>query len=174
PGLDASHLDEVKAGVEGKVKDCCEKGKGVIPSGIKEVAGTFELKAKVKGLTLYGPPTISKEFDVGFGIIDLDLELGAKVDADFSFSAKGGPRQDLCKEKDCFFGEVKAGTNVTAKITAKAIVCVETFWSSRSCGSIEVTPVSFSAPISLSVTKNIPECDSGTKGHFSFGKLKFK
>jgi hypothetical protein len=174
PGLDAIHLDEVKAGVEGKVKDCCEKGKGFIPSGIKEVAGTFEMKAKVKGLTLYGPPTISKEFDVGFGIIDLDLELGAKVDADFTFSAKGGPRQDLCKEKDCLFGEIKGGTNVTAKITAKAIVCVETFWSSRSCGSIEVTPVSFSAPISLSVTKNIPECDSGVKGHFSFGKLKFK
>jgi hypothetical protein len=176
PGLDVIHLEEVKGGVGGKVKDCCDKVKGIVPEGIKEAFATFELKAKVKGLTVFGPPTISKSFDAGFADIDIDFEVGVKVDADFTLSGKGGHRTELCKDptKDCFFGEIKGATNVTLKATAKAIVCVEPFWADKSCGSIEITPASLSAPISVTVSKNEPDCDSDTHGNFNFGKLKFK
>jgi hypothetical protein len=173
PGLSAITLEEIKGAVEGKVSDCCEKTRGVISNGLKEVSVSASLKAKVKGLTLFGPPTITKEFDLGFGIVDLDFEVGAKVDGDFSFSGSGGRRQDLCKDKDCFFGEVSGGTTVTIKATASAIVCVETFWTSRSCGSIAITPASFSAPITVSGKVNKPECGSPLSGSISFGKLKF-
>jgi hypothetical protein len=174
PGLSAITLEEVKGAIEGKVKDCCEKTTGVVTDGIKEVSVSASLKAKVKGLTIFGPPTITKEFDLGFGIVDVDLEVGAKIDGDFSFSASGGRRQDQCKNKDCFFGEVSGGTTVTAKATASAIVCVETFWTTRSCGSIIITPLSFSSPITVSGSVNKPDCGSPLKGSISFGKLKFK
>jgi sugar lactone lactonase YvrE len=176
PGLDAITLEEAKAGVEGKVKDCCEKSKGVVSSGIKEVAVTAELKAKVKGLTVYGPPTISRPFNFGFGSGTIDLQLGVKVDGDFTISGKGGHRQDLCKDKDCFFGEIKGATNVTLKATASAVVCFTGSWpgSSRECGSVEITPLSFSSSLSVTLSKNQPECGSDTHGNVSFGNLKFK
>lgn len=174
PGLDAIHLREIKFAIEGKVRDCCENSRGVVTNGIKEVRVQASLKAEVKDLTLYGPPTISRPFDLGFGIVDLDFNVGAKITADFSFSGSGGTRQDLCRDTNCFFGEIMGGTTVTAKATAMAIVCVETYWTSRTCGSIEVTPVSFSAPISVSGTINKPDCGTTLRGTFNFGKLKFK
>lgn len=174
PGLDAIHLEEIKAGVTGKVKDCCEKTRGVVSEGIKETTVTSSLKAKVKGLTLYGPPTISKEFDLGFAIVDLDLQVGVKVDADITISGSGGKRKEECKNKECIFGEISGGTTVKASAKASAIVCVETFWTSRGCGSVDVTPVSLSSPITVAGSINKPECDTPLHGSISFGSLKFK
>ena len=174
PGLDAIKLKEIKGAVQGKVMDCCEQSSGIIEKGLKEVSASATLKAEVKGLTIFGPPTISREFDLGFGIVDLDLQVGAKIDGDFSFSGSGGTRSNKCQNKDCFFGEVSGGTTVTAKATASAIICVETFWTTRGCGSIAITPVSFSAPITVSGSINKPDCGSPLKGSLSFGKLKFK
>jgi hypothetical protein len=176
PGLDAIHLEEAKGGVEAKVKDCCEKSKGIVPSGIKEVAATASLKAKVKGLTLYGPPTISRPYNLGFGSGDFDLQLGVKVDGDFTLSGKGGRRSDLCKDKDCFYGEIKGTVTVVLKATASAVICFKGGWpgAARECGSVEITPVSFSFPISAALSKNQPECGSDTHGSINFGKVKFK
>jgi hypothetical protein len=175
PGLDAITLDEIKGAVEGKVQDCCEKTRGIVSQGIKEVSVSATLKAKVKGITIFGPPTISRSFPLPFGgHVSVLLEVGVKVDADISFSGGGGPRRDQCQDKNCLFGEVSGGTNVTAKATATAVVCEQMPWEGKeSCGDIQITPVSFNSPITVSGSVNKPDCGSPLHGSVSFGKLKF-
>jgi hypothetical protein len=177
PGLGDITLKEVKGAIEGKVKDCCDKSKSIVKEGIKEVSASITLKADVKGITIYGPPTINKARSLPFGMrVSVLLDVGAKIDADFSFSGSGGRRRDDCRGKNCFFGEISGGTTVKVRATAAAVVCATIPWEGNKerCGSVEVTPVSFSAPITISGSVNKPVCDTPLHGSFSFGKLKFK
>jgi hypothetical protein len=178
PGLGVT-LKEAKLGAEGKVKDCCDKDRGVISEGFKEAKAFFEVSADVKGLTLWGPPTISKMFLVPVPLapevaIWVDLQAGIKADGKLKFNASGGRSQDLCKDKDCTFGEIKGTSTVTLKATAKVEVCIAWTEPVPGCSSFEVTPVSFVFPVSVSGSINRPECGSPTNGMISIGDIKFK
>lgn len=176
PGFRGIKIDEIKGQVAGKVKDCCGKTTGLTRSGVQESEAAVELKVKVNGLKIFGPPTISRPFNMGpLGTGDFDLEVGAKVEGDFSFAAKGGLRQDECRNESCVFGEVGGSVNTALKVNAKAVVCFKGFWQAeKECGSIEFAPLQLSAPISLKAAMNDSACGAGLKGKFSIGKLKFK
>ena len=180
PGFGSVSLKEIKLGAEGKAKDCCDKVTGFKSRGITEESASFSLSFEVKGITIWGPPTISFRKFIPIPLtshvaeIDVDMQAGIKADGSLAFSAKGGKRQDQCKDKNCDFGEIKGSSTVTVKATAKVILCTDATWSVRRCGDIEVTPASFSFPVSVTGSINIPECDSGLKGKVSIGSIKFK
>jgi hypothetical protein len=180
PGFGSVTLKEIKVGAEGKAKDCCDKTTGFKTRGVLEETASFSLSFEVKGITIWGPPTISFRKFIPIPLtshvaeIDVDMQAGIKADGSLAFSAKGGKRQDMCKDKNCDFGEIKGSSTVSVKATAKVILCTDATWSVRRCGDIEVTPASFSFPISVTGSINIPECESGLKGKVSIGSIKFK
>ena len=71
PGLGSIRFESASLGVSGKMKNCCDPKKGKIENGYKEATGEFKLSADVKGIPIFGPPTLSKDFD--FGFVDIDV-----------------------------------------------------------------------------------------------------
>ena len=174
PGLGGVNFKEAKVGVSGTAKNCCDKNKGKIDHGIKEGELEVGLSADLFGITLWGPPTISKQFDFGVVVIDTDLELGVKFSGSISLSAKGGLRKDECKGEQCAYGSVGGSASIGLKATASAIGCIETWFSDKGCAGLTVTPAAISTSISGSVGYNLRDCKSGWDGKFNLGKVVFK
>jgi hypothetical protein len=174
PGFGGVRFKEATLGFSGSAKDCCGKESGKIPYGLKEGAIAVQLSADLKGITVLGPPTITKQFDFGVAVIDVDLEFGVVGDGSVALSAEGGKRSNACEKKECFFGQIGGSVSYGFKATASAISCVETVYTSKVCGGLTVTPAAIVGSITAAVTYNKPECDAGWGGNVTVGKIVFK
>jgi hypothetical protein len=174
PGLGGVNFKEATVGFSGQAKDCCDKNTGKIDYGIKEGSLSVSLSADIKGLTLWGPPSISKEFDFGIAVAQIDFAAGVVFDSNFSLSAEGGLRKNECKNETCAFGQLSGSATGTLKATVEGIFCIETWWTSKVCGGLTITPASISISVSAALTYNKPECNSGFGGNITIGKVVFK
>ena len=170
PGVNVN-LASTVLGVTGKAKYCCSEEPGTKLE--KEATGSLKLSAAIKGLTVWGPPTISETLDYGFLEVDIDFEAGVKVDSDFSVTGQAGKRVNECDESECLFGSIAGGATVALKATLDLVACVETFYTDKRCIDIEVTPAEVSASFTGDVSYNKDSCDSGLDGDLDLGVIKF-
>ena len=126
----------------------------------------------MKGLTLWGPPTITRKMDFGVVEISIDIEAGIKIDNNASLNASAGQREDMCKGEDCWFGAIDSRITVTPKATLEAILCEETFWTSRQCQGLTFTPLGVDISFRAQVTYNEASCQEGFKGSVNLGKIE--
>jgi hypothetical protein len=174
PGLGGVNFEEAKVGFSGTAKNCCDKVKGKIEHGLKEGELEVSLSVDLKSFTLWGPPTISKQWDFGVVVLDTDLELGVKFTGSISLNAKGGLRKDECKGEQCAYGSVGGSAGIGLKATASAIGCIETWATDKGCAGLTITPAAINTSISGSVGYNLRDCKSGWDGKFAIGKVVFK
>ena len=160
-------------GASGRMKDCCDPKVGKVTNGVKEGNGLFELGADVKGIPLAGLPTLSKDFDYGFVDITVDFEVGIMLDGKFTFTVKGGYRENACKNESCGFGSIEGQATVALKATASAILCAESFWTDKHCVGLTITPAELSFPTTAGVSWNAEECNTGFSGFITLGKIEF-
>lgn len=167
---------EARVGAKGRVRDCCNKDTGIQTNGVKEGSAQITLTADVKNLSLpaLSFPSISKEFDFGIAIISIDFALGVELSTSFRINAEGGIRGDACKPETCGFGEINASLDPELKLTAEAIGCIETLWTTKHCGGITITPAALRLSFRVGASFNKPNCDSGLKGVFALGRLVFR
>lgn len=152
-------------------KDCCDSKAGVKKKGIKESEGKGTISVAMKGLTLWGPPTITKEMDFGIAEISIDIEVGVKIDNDASLAVNAGKREDQCKGQDCWFSGINSALTITPKATLEAILCEETLWTSKHCGGISFTPLAVAVSFEAGVNYNKNTCSDGITGNVTLGKV---
>jgi hypothetical protein len=168
------HVKTTSLGGEKRTKDCCDPQNGVTKDGLQETEGQFELAAELKGLTLWGPPTITREFDFGVAIISVDIEVGVKIDNNAKLTISGGERVDRCKGDDCAFAGVNSGLTIEPKATLEAIGCGETFWTTKLCGGLNVTPLSVEINFQAGINYNKNTCKDGLTGNVTIGQIVAK
>ena len=154
---------------KGNAKNCCDPNSGPMDKGIKEGSITGQLAANVKDLTIFGPPTISKSVDFGFGEISLDIEIGVKFAADITLNGEGGRRQDACNpDNSCFFGQLDASFEPQLKLGGEVIGCLEIFSSKHCVGGGVFGGIK--AAVTIGGRYNKPDCNAGLQGVFSIGQ----
>jgi Glucodextranase, domain B len=172
PGLGGVSFREARVGFVGRAKNCCSPTEGVKELGLKEGAGTFQLTAEIAKIPVWGTPTISREIDFGIAIVSIDFQLGVIFSTNIRLNAQGGVRRNACQESEnCGFGEINASFDPELKATFEAIACLETLWTTKSCGGITITPASIRANFAARLTYNIPSCSSGLDGGVALGKV---
>ncbi len=165
-------LDEATASATAQSKDCCA-GSSVREDGERYKEGSMTLSAKIKG-TIWGPPTISKTFDWGFLVVDIDFEAGVGVDSNYSVSGTAGQRWDECKTENCYYGSVSAGASITTKISFEVIACVETYYTDKKCIDINATPAAVTIGIAGSLDYNSKDsCSIGLHGDVQLLSIVF-
>ena len=171
-----ARFDEVRVGVKGRVKDCCNKDTGIQTDGVQEGSAQITLTANIQGLSLptLSFPTISREFDFGIAIISVDFQLGVQLSTSLRINAEGGIRRDACKPETCPFGEINASLDPELALKAEAIACLETLWTTKHCGGLSITPASLRLSFRVGASFNKPDCNSGFKGVVSLGRLVFR
>ena len=172
PGVNIS-INEVGAEFTARYRDCCSKGI-LKEHGEESYEGTGILSAEIVDATIWGPPTISHEFDFGFAVIDVDFEVGVKLNADFSVSGTLGLRKNDCEVNEtCGYGSLDASTTLTPSVSIEAIVCTETLWTTRRCAGIDITPASIEISISGSLRYNSSSACDGFEGEVKLLKIEF-
>jgi Calx-beta domain-containing protein/glucodextranase-like protein/carboxypeptidase family protein len=172
PGLESVSFDEARVGFRGTARDCCDKDKGPVTLGEKEGAGTFTLTANLANIPLFGSPSLSREFDFGVAIVQIDFRVGAFFTTNLRLNAEGGLRTNACNsDQNCGFGELNASIDPEIKTTFEAIACLETLFSSKSCGGITITPLAIRANFSAGLRFNKPSCGSGLSGFARLGRI---
>ena len=136
--------------------------------------GSISLKADLKGIKIWGPPTISKPFDFNFAIIDIDFNVGVLLDSDFSITGTVGKRWDDCKPEECWYGSFGGDVSLTPKVQIKAIACLETFWTTKICAGVDITPLSFPIKVGGSVGYNSKQACDGPTGEFKLFSINFQ
>jgi hypothetical protein len=172
PGLGGVSFKEARVGFAGRAKNCCSATEGVKELGLKEGVGTFQLTAEIAKIPVWGTPTISREIDFGIAIVSVDFQVGVVFSTNIRLNAQGGVRQNACEaSENCGFGELNASVDPELKATFEAIACLETLWTTKSCGGITITPASLRANFAARLTYNIPSCSSGLDGSVALGKV---
>ena len=59
------------------------------------------------------------------------------------------------------------------KATASAIVCTESFWTSKDCVGLTITPAELKLTISAGLEWNGEQCNQGIQGVITLGKVTF-
>lgn len=156
-----------------KTKDCCDPATGnVKPDGMSETQGEGTINIAMKGLTLWGPPTITRKMDFTVVEVTIDIEAGIKVDNNASLAASAGQRTDSCRGENCAFGAINSGITITPKATLEAIACTVTAWTDERCAGITFTPLGLDISFKAGVSYNESSCSDGFKGSVSLGKVE--
>ena len=168
------NLTEVKGAFTGQAKDCCNDGL-LDEDGERCKEATLTLSAEIDGVTIWGLPTISYEFDfIGLAKIDIDFEAGVQLAADFSITGKLGKRWEDCVPEDCLYGEITGGATILCGLTCDAIICQDTIWTSPSCVEVAITPAALSVSFTGNVGYNSKDsCSAGLTGGLTLGQVKF-
>src|SRR5271157_129157 len=172
PGLGGVQFKEARVGFKGRAKNCCNKDTGIQTLGVKEGAASVQLTANVANIPLFGSPTITKEFDFTVVIISIDFEVGAFFTTNLRLNGEGGIRQDACDpNNNCLYGEANASLDPEIKTTFEAIACVESYWTTKACGGITITPLAIRASFRVGISYNKPNCGSGLQGFATLGRV---
>jgi hypothetical protein len=171
PGVHVN-LEEVEGKVTAQARDCCKDGK-IVKNGESYHEASLELSAKLFGITIWGPPTISKEFDFGVLIAQVDFQAGVVLEGDFKVGGVVGFRESDCIPESCPYGSVNAGAAIKTKLTLEAIGCVETFWTTKHCADIEITPAEITVGIEGSINYNTKEACNGFTGDVKLLNILF-
>jgi transglutaminase-like putative cysteine protease len=171
PGVNVN-LKEVEAEFTAQSRDCCKDGQ-IVKGGERYKEGSLELSAALKGITLWGPPTIKIERDFGAITASIDIEVGVKLDSDFSVTGVVGYRESDCIPESCYYGAVKAGASISTKLTMQITGCVESVLTPKSCADIEFTPAQITVGVEGSVGYNSKEACNGWTGDVKLGSIEF-
>jgi hypothetical protein len=167
PGVNVT-LEEVKGEVAGARRDCCDADDNKVTNGEGWAEGTFTLTARLKDITIWGPPAIRKKFDWGLGEAIVVFNVGVKLEADVNLGMTGGRRWNLCGGETCFYSKVAAELAVTAKATNEAAVTVCFLWCDENGDpdfSINITPAAITVKIEAFAQYNSKEkCDGFSGG----------
>lgn len=159
-----------------KTRDCCpEDGGDLIVDGEIQGDGTISFGISGDGgVPGWSLPEIEKKFDFGMLEIELIFDLGVFYDFGVSLSGTGGKRNNLCDEADCFYGKlgVRAALGIGAKF--EAILCTESFWTTKECTGIVIRPIHASAGLSGSMGWNQNGCTDGFSSSASIGDVTIK
>ncbi len=179
PGLHVQ-IEEVKLGVSGKVKDCCDPGNGqTVTNGKKE--GTVSIEASIRNLNVQIwplPPTmIDKTWSVSafgqIGEVRILFLAGVFIRSNIKFGAEGGVRLDACGSENCGFGGVTAAVSIGLVGEVSAQGCFDSTFTSPVC--TPTVDVSI-APLTLSIAGkagyNEAKCDEGLSGYVKVLGLK--
>ena len=172
PGVNVE-LEEVSGSYTSKSRPCCKNG-AIQEDGERYKEGSMTLSASLKGITIWGPPTISRQFDFTFAIISIDFNVGVKLDSDFSITGTVGKRWDDCVPEECLYGSFGGEVSLTPKVQIEAIACLETFWTSEKCVGVDITPLSFPIKVGGSVGYNSKQACNGLTGEFNLFSIDFK
>jgi hypothetical protein len=165
---------EARVGAKGRTKDCCNKDTGVQTDGVKEGSAQVTLTAELSKVPLFGLPTISREFDFGVAIIQVDFQVGVELTTSLRINGEAGIRSDDCKPETCGFGELNASLDPELALKVEAIACLETLWTSKGCAGLSIVPASIRLSLRVGASYNKPDCSSGLKGVFSLGRIVFR
>jgi hypothetical protein len=175
PGLGGVSFKEARVGFVGRAKNCCSDTEGVKELGLKEGLGTFQLTAEVSKIPVWGTPTISREIDFGIVIVSVDFQVGVIFATNIRLNAQGGLRRNACTESEnCGFGEINASVDPELKATFEAIACVETLWTTKSCGGVTITPLAIRANFTARLSYNRGTCSSGLEGGVALGRVQLR
>jgi hypothetical protein len=165
---------EARVGAKGRTKDCCNKDTGVQTDGVKEGSAQVTLTAELSKVPLFGLPTISREFDFGVAIIQVDFQVGVELTTSLRINGEAGIRSDDCKPETCGFGELNASLDPELALKVEAIACLETLWTSKGCAGLSIVPASIRLSLRVGASYNKPDCSSGLKGVFTLGRIVFR
>jgi hypothetical protein len=147
-----------------KTRDCCmdDGGISIIEDGAIQGDGTIKFKLKgdssVPGLA---PPPFNREFDFGVVIVEVDFEVGVFWDFEADLSGTGGKRYNACDDVDCYYGYVGLGGALGVGPKFEAIMCTESWWTSRECTGLSIRPLHVSAALRGSMGLNQTSCAEG-------------
>ena len=157
-------LDSLTFGLKNKERDCCQ-GNSKISDGESYREANAKLSAKLVGITLWGPPNITREIDLSIIIATIEFDVGIKLDSDFSVSGVAGLRQDECDSESCNYGSVNIGASISTKLTFEIIACFDSIFFEKKCADIVTTPANISVGLTGMVGVNDREnCDRGPYG----------
>jgi hypothetical protein len=179
-------IEEVVAGIKGKIADCCDKDTGDITiDGAKEleVSGSFVITLKdLKVWPAPGAPNITFDQTVSIPLTSVIMEVSVAMDAGVFFNsnveigAKWGNRSSVCVSEDnCDFGSLFGNVNAQVKASAYATACADaTFFDGEKCsGLLEFTPVALGAQIEAWGGYNVLKCGDGWDGGVDVKGLVF-
>jgi hypothetical protein len=174
------NIEEVKLGVSGKVKDCCDPGTGqTVTNGKKE--GTVSIEASIRNLNVQIwplPPTmIDKTWSVSafgqIGEVRILFLAGVFIRSDIKFGAEGGVRLDACGTENCGFGGVTAAVSIGLVGEVSAQGCFDSTFTSPVCSpTIDVSIAPLTLGIEGKAGYNEAKCDEGLSGYIKVLGLK--
>jgi hypothetical protein len=169
----------VSVGAAQRLGDCCDSSGGHTANGATETKGTVTavLGESDPPEPIWGTPTLSHTFNLGFARLSVDIMLGLFATGEISLEGNIGYRDDSCLYatifRNCWFGDFGLKGKLTLAERVEAILCGKTWFSKEHCAGISVTPVSISGSPSLAVTYNEPACNSGLHGKWAWADCVF-
>jgi len=179
PGVNIT-VSEVKLGVQGKAKDCCDPASGN-PVRLGKKEGSANIQAKIPAINVQIfplPPTmIDRRWSVTvFGeIVEVRILFlaGVFIRSELAFGAEGGVRIDACGDENCIFGGLTADLSVGLVVEASAQGCFDSTLTQQYCSP--TIDVSF-APITLTFQGragyNQAKCGTGISGFVKLANIK--
>ena len=171
PGVHAQ-IEELKLGVSGKAKDCCDPQSGqTVAFGRKEASANIQASIRNLNVQIWPlPPTMfDKTWSVtAFGeIVEVRILFlaGVFIRSDLNFGGEGGIRSDACGTENCAFGGITANVSsgLVAEISAQG--CFDSTLTRRYCSpTLDVTVAPITLNIQGSAGYNQAKCDTGLSG----------
>ena len=180
PGVNIQ-LEELKFGVQGKAKDCCDPANGdTVSLGKKEGSASVQATIRFRNVQIWPlPPTVidKRWLQPVFGeIVEVRILFlaGAFLRSDLIFGGEGGIRTDACGSENCAFGGLTADVTAGIALEAAAQGCFSTSLSNTDYCSPTID-VSF-APLTVNVQGragfNQANCSAGLSGSLKLVGVK--
>ena len=145
------NLTSAKGTASGDKKDCCLSDE-LQSDGIGYAQGSLTVSGNLKGLKIFGPPTVDRRYDFTVVEVEIEFEVGASLNADLSVGGTGGSRWDDCNNEACNYGSFDVNATLGAVATIDILACVETWFTSKKCIDIQATVADVSVGVSGSIT----------------------
>ena len=170
-GLKGKGVEEIAIGASGRKKNCCGGSEGYKELGTTEVNGKFVIKVQGSA-PIIGHDFDLGEHDIGGAKLELDLEADLKWVLDASLEAKGGHRENKCKNESCAFGSL--GDTVAGGIEGDVhlrAACVTGEDGKEECLAKLGIVAAGKVPVTIAAGYNTEDCGTGIGGAWSAGPL---